>query len=54
MYVTIPNINDINHRIKVMSISLFLLKHAAISETRKSHAITTKNPRISAIVPATA
>ncbi len=51
MYVDIPKIKDMNQNRVVMSISLFLLLHAAILDGRRAHAPTNTIPNIIAMVP---
>ncbi len=51
MYVAIPNIKDMNQNRTVMSISLFLLLHDAISAGCRAHAPTKTIPNIIAMAP---
>ena len=51
MYEAIPNINDISQNRVVMSISLFLLLHAAKLAGRRAQATTKNIPSIIEIVP---
>ena len=51
MYEAIPKINDMDHSRVVMSISLFLLLHAAILAGRRTHAATKNIPKIIETAP---
>jgi hypothetical protein len=51
MYVIIPNNNEIDQKIIVISINLFFLKHAAIFFGFKNHVPTIKIPKNITINP---